>query len=95
MVGQASVDERPAPKPGTLVDEGAPLGVAPRAQYGTWRREVKYVPMPRLDVWPVAADIGASPAASLTVSFSAMRGASTLSTSVRDSSITGYARTRA
>lgn len=33
MAGQVSVDERPAPKPGTLVDEGAPLRVAERARY--------------------------------------------------------------
>jgi len=63
MAGQVSVDERPAPKPGTLVDEGAPLRVAERARYvGRGGEKLEHA----LDAFGldvrglVAADIGAS-----------------------------------
>lgn len=63
MAGQVSVDERPAPKPGTLVDEGAPLRVAERARYvGRGGEKLKHaLDTFNLDVRGlVAADIGAS-----------------------------------
>jgi len=63
MAGQVSVGERPAPKPGTLVDEGAPLRVAERARYvGRGGEKLEHV----LDAFGldvrglVAVDIGAS-----------------------------------
>jgi len=63
MAGQVSVDERPAPKPGTLVDEHSPLAVAEGRRF-VGRGGVKLEHALKafgLDVSGlVAADIGAS-----------------------------------
>jgi 23S rRNA (cytidine1920-2'-O)/16S rRNA (cytidine1409-2'-O)-methyltransferase len=63
MAGAVSVDHRPAPKPGTLVEEGTPLSVTERSRYvsrGSEKLEHALDAF-RLDVSGlVAADIGAS-----------------------------------
>lgn len=63
MAGAVSVDERPAPKPGTLVDEDAPLRLAEKSRYvGRGGEKLEHA----LDAFGldvsglVAADIGAS-----------------------------------
>jgi 23S rRNA (cytidine1920-2'-O)/16S rRNA (cytidine1409-2'-O)-methyltransferase len=63
MAGAVSVDERPAPKPGTLVDEDAPLRLAERSRYvGRGGEKLEHA----LDAFAldvsglVAADIGSS-----------------------------------
>jgi 23S rRNA (cytidine1920-2'-O)/16S rRNA (cytidine1409-2'-O)-methyltransferase len=63
MAGAVSVDERPAPKPGTLVDEDAPVRLAERSRYvGRGGEKLEHA----LDAFGldasglVAADIGAS-----------------------------------
>lgn len=63
MAGAVSVDERPAPKPGTLVDEDAPLRLAERSRYVGRGGEklVHALDTFGLDVSGlVAADVGAS-----------------------------------
>ena len=63
MAGVVSVDERPAPKPGTLVEEGTPLSVAERSRYVSRGGEKLEHALNafHLDVSGlVAADIGAS-----------------------------------
>jgi 23S rRNA (cytidine1920-2'-O)/16S rRNA (cytidine1409-2'-O)-methyltransferase len=63
MAGVVSVDERPAPKPGTLVDEDAPLRLKERPRYvGRGGEKLEHaLDSFDLDVGSVvAADIGAS-----------------------------------
>ena len=63
MAGAVSVDERPAPKPGTLVDEDAPLRLAERPRYvGRGGEKLEYaLDAFRMDIRGlIAADIGAS-----------------------------------
>jgi 23S rRNA (cytidine1920-2'-O)/16S rRNA (cytidine1409-2'-O)-methyltransferase len=63
MAGAVSVDERPAPKPGTLVDEDAPLRLAGRPKYvGRGGDKLEHaLDTFRLDVRGLTvADIGAS-----------------------------------
>jgi 23S rRNA (cytidine1920-2'-O)/16S rRNA (cytidine1409-2'-O)-methyltransferase len=63
MAGRVSLDERPAPKPGTLVDQDVPLRVAERSRYvGRGGEKLSHA----LDAFGlevadlIAADIGAS-----------------------------------
>jgi 23S rRNA (cytidine1920-2'-O)/16S rRNA (cytidine1409-2'-O)-methyltransferase len=63
MAGAVSVDERPAPKPGTLIDEDAPLRLAERPRYvGRGGEKLEHA----LDAFGldvsglVAADVGSS-----------------------------------
>jgi 23S rRNA (cytidine1920-2'-O)/16S rRNA (cytidine1409-2'-O)-methyltransferase len=63
MAGAVSVDQRPAPKPGTLVEEGTPLSVTERSRYvGRGGEKLEHgLDAFRLDVTGlVAADVGAS-----------------------------------